>query len=66
MPTVSTESIGDKIKKGLEIAEYQMIRDKAIRNEDIVQGDGKGGFRKTRAYFVLQWGHERSETNPKK
>ncbi len=54
MQTVSTESLGNKIRKGLEIAEYQMIRDKAIRNEEIVQGDGKGGFRIVSARKLLK------------
>ena len=54
MQTVSTESLGNKIRRGLEIAEYQMIRDKAIRNEEIVQGDGKGGFRIVSARKLLK------------
>ena len=31
-----------------------MLRDKAIRNEDIVQGDGKGGFRIVSARKLLK------------
>ena len=31
-----------------------MIRDKAIRNEEIVQGDGKGGFRIVSARKLLK------------
>ena len=29
---------------GLELAEYRMLRDKAMRNETLIQGDGKGGW----------------------
>ncbi len=54
MQTSNTESIGDKIKRGLELAEHQMLRDKAIRNEDVVQGDGKGGFRVVSARKLLK------------
>ena len=36
------------------MAEHQMLRDKAIRNEDIVQGDGKGGFRIVSARKLLK------------
>ena len=39
--------------RGLELAEYRMLRDKAMRNETIIQGDGKGGWREVSAREVF-------------
>ena len=35
--------------RGLELAEYRMLRDKAMRNETIIQSDGIGGWREVSA-----------------
>lgn len=35
--------------RGLELAEYRMLRDKAMRNETIIQGDGAGGWKEVSA-----------------
>ena len=35
--------------RGLELAEYRMLREKAMHNETIIQGDGKGGWREVSA-----------------
>jgi hypothetical protein len=39
--------------RGLELAEYRMLREKAMRNETIIQGDGKGGWREVSAREVF-------------
>ncbi len=33
----------DKLIKGLELAEYRMLRDKAMRNQVVISSDGNGG-----------------------
>lgn len=35
--------------KGLELAEYRMLREKAIRNQTVIQGDEKNGWREVSA-----------------
>lgn len=39
----------DNLKRGLELSEYRMLRDKAMRNLNVIQGDGKGGWREVSA-----------------
>ena len=39
--------------RGLELAEYRMLREKAMHNETIIQGDGKGGWREVSAREVF-------------
>lgn len=39
--------------RGLEIAEYRMLREKAMRNQTIVQGDGLDGAREVSAREVF-------------
>jgi hypothetical protein len=39
--------------RGLELAEYRMLRDKAMHNETIIQGDGNGGWREVSAREVF-------------
>lgn len=34
----------EELIKGLELAEYRMLRDKAMRNQIVINGDGKGGI----------------------
>ena len=35
--------------RGLELAEYRMLRDKAMRNQTVIQGDGANGWREVSA-----------------
>ena len=35
--------------RGLELAEYRMLRDKAMRNQTVIQGDGADGWREVSA-----------------
>lgn len=42
------------LREGLELAEYRMLRDKAMRNLTIVQDDGKHGVREVSARQVFK------------
>ena len=33
----------EKLREGLDRSRYQLIREKALRNENIIEGDYKGG-----------------------
>ena len=35
----------EELIKGLELAEYRMLRDKAMRNQTIINSDGHGGVK---------------------
>lgn len=37
------------LRRGLELAEYRMLRDKAMRNQTVLQGDGLVGVREVSA-----------------
>ena len=39
--------------RGLELAEYRMLRDKAMHNETIIQGDDEKGWREVSAREVF-------------
>ena len=39
--------------KGLELAEYRMLRDKAMRNQTVIQGDGGTGVREVSARVLF-------------
>ena len=39
--------------RGLELAEYRMLRDKAMHNETIIQGDEEKGWREVSAREVF-------------
>jgi len=43
----------EDLDRGLKLAEYRMLRDKAMRNLNIIQGDGKGGWREVSAREVF-------------
>lgn len=43
----------ETLRKGLELAEYRMLRDKAMRNLTIIQGDGATGYREVSAREVF-------------
>lgn len=38
-----------ELVRGLELAEYRMLRDKAMRNQTVIQGDGENGWREVSA-----------------
>jgi len=48
------QKIDQELTRGLELAEYKMLRDKAMRNQNIVQSDGNGGVREVPARVVFQ------------
>ncbi|MCQ2216684.1 MAG: hypothetical protein MJZ31_12315 [Bacteroidales bacterium] len=43
----------NKLKKALEIAEYEMLRSKAMKNETIIQSDNNNGYREVSAREVF-------------
>lgn len=43
----------ETLRQGLELAEYRMLRDKAMRNMTIIQGDGATGWREVSAREVF-------------
>lgn len=47
------DSFNDQMRKGLELAEYRMLREKAMRNQSVIQGDGKGGVREVSARDIF-------------
>ena len=44
MSTTEKKQYQEDLLHGLELAEYRMLRDKAMRNETLMQGDCKGGW----------------------
>lgn len=38
-----------ELRRGLELAEYRMLRDKAMRNLTVLQDDGSNGVREVSA-----------------
>lgn len=38
-----------ELVRGLELAEYRMLREKAMRNQTVIQGDGVNGWREVSA-----------------
>lgn len=49
MSKTEQELFNTTMIKGLELAEYRMLRDKAMRNQTIIQGDGRDGSREVSA-----------------
>lgn len=43
----------EDLDRGLKLSTYRMLRDKAMRNLNIIQGDGKGGWREVSAREVF-------------
>lgn len=43
----------EKLKKALEIAEYEMLRSKAMKNETIIQSDNNNGYREVSAREIF-------------
>ena len=54
MSNKERQSYFQSLRKGLELAEYRMLRDKAMRNLTIVQGDGAVGVREVSARQVFK------------
>ena len=49
MSETERKEYNEKLRKGLELAEYRMLRDKAMRNLTVVQSDGNSGYREVSA-----------------
>ncbi len=43
-----------KLREGLNRSRYKLIKEKALRNEMLIEGDYKGGTRKVSARKLLQ------------
>ena len=58
MSTSEKKQYQADLLRGLELAEYRMLRDKAMRNETIIQGDDEKGWREVsaREVFVKLYG----------
>lgn len=58
MSTIEKQQYMQDLVRGLKLSEYRMLRDKAMRNLTIIQGDGKGGWREVsaREVFVKLYG----------
>lgn len=44
----------EKLRKSLDRARYKLIKEKALRNETLVEGDYQGGTRKVSARKLLK------------
>lgn len=53
MSTSEKKQYQADLLRGLELAEYRMLRDKAMRNETIIQGDDEKGWREVSAREVF-------------
>ena len=53
MSTSEKKQYMQDLVRGLRLSEYRMLRDKAMRNLTIIQGDGKGGWREVSAREVF-------------
>ena len=53
MSTIEKQQYMQDLVRGLKLSEYRMLRDKAMRNLTIIQGDGKGGWREVSAREVF-------------
>jgi hypothetical protein len=58
MSTNEKKQYQEDLLRGLELAEYRMLRDKAMRNETLIQGDDVNGWREVsaRELFVELYG----------
>ena len=58
MSTSEKKQYQEDLLRGLELAEYRMLRDKAMHNETIIQGDDEKGWREVsaREVFVKLYG----------
>ena len=48
------EKYQQELQKGLKLAEYRWLKEMAMKNEMVTQGDGRGGMKEVpaRALFV--------------
>jgi hypothetical protein len=53
MSTTEKQQYQADLLRGLELAEYRMLRDKAMHNETIIQGDDEKGWREVSAREVF-------------
>lgn len=53
MSSTEKQQYQEELVRGLELAEYRMLRDKAMRNETIIQGDDEDGWREVSAREVF-------------
>ena len=53
MSTIEKQQYMQDLVRGLKLSEYRMLRDKAMRNLTIIQGDGKGDWREVSAREVF-------------
>ena len=53
MSTSEKKQYMQDLVRGLRLSEYRMLRDKAMRNLTIIQGNGKGGWREVSAREVF-------------
>lgn len=53
MSTSEKKQYQEDLVRGLELAEYRMLRDKAMHNETIIQGDDEKGWREVSAREVF-------------
>lgn len=45
MTTEEKEQDIQKLMRGLEIAEFRMLKEKTLKGQMVVHGDGKGGYK---------------------
>ena len=43
-----------ELKEGMALAEYNMLREKAMRNETLIQSDGQGGTVEVSAHELFE------------
>ena len=53
MSSTEKQQYQEELVRGLELAEYRMLRDKAMHNETIIQGDEENGWREVSAREVF-------------
>jgi hypothetical protein len=54
MSSSQKEQATQDLIRGLELAEYRMLREKAMRNQTIIQGDGENGWREVSAHELFE------------
>jgi len=40
----SSQNLGERLEQGILLARKRMLRDKSLRGQDVILGDGKGGI----------------------
>jgi hypothetical protein len=54
MSSEERKKFNQELIRGLDLAEYRMLRDKAMRNQTIIQGEGTTGWREVSAREVFE------------